>query len=352
MVSERVRLQTLALAMVVLGATDARADVRTQARARLIEAINKRDTRTIESLVVVPLRAEKVRFARETCRKFWGVSVLVRTSELSAFVECLASQKVTALTSAVDPKVDATYGPGLPLGIAFNADDKVIALTSSSAPGSKPLRIEPSTFASHVTSFTREISPSTETKRALDARGAKGVVAELSLCVDADGTTVPVATVADPALKGYEQDVAGAARGWKIEPFQFDGKPLLACATYIVGHPAAALDQPVPVTGGPVDLDPKLLEPLRIRGSKVIVPDPATKKKIAETASKRVIGSFKLCVDDKGVPKDISVLKPSGYDAYDQKIMREMANWAYKPYVVGGSAVRVCTAITFIYEMK
>ncbi|MBL0219774.1 MAG: hypothetical protein IPQ07_38660 [Myxococcales bacterium] len=147
--------------------------------------------------------------------------------------------------------MDATYGPGLPLGIAFNADDKVIALTSSSAPGSKPLRIEPSTFASHVTSFTREISPSTETKRALDARGAKGVVAELSLCVDADGTTVPVATVADPALKSYEQDVAGAARSWKRSGrFSSTAKPLLSCATYIVSHPAAALDQPVPVTGG------------------------------------------------------------------------------------------------------
>ncbi|MBL0219773.1 MAG: hypothetical protein IPQ07_38655 [Myxococcales bacterium] len=92
-VSDRVRLQTLALAMVVLGATDARADVRTQARARLIEAINKRDTRTIESLVVFPLRAEKVRFARETCRKFWGVSVLVRTSELGAFVDASRARR-------------------------------------------------------------------------------------------------------------------------------------------------------------------------------------------------------------------------------------------------------------------
>ncbi|MDB4955611.1 MAG: putative TonB protein [Myxococcales bacterium] len=345
------RLQ-LALVAAVLGATEARADDRAQVRMRLIEAINKRDTRTVESLAAFPLRAEKVRFASETCRKFWGVSVLVRTSDLSAFVECLASQKVTALTSAGDIKVNAIVGPGFPLGIAFNADDKVIALTSSSEPGSKPLRIEPSTFASHVTNFTREIAPSKDTQRTLDARGAKGVQAELSLCVDAEGATVAVATVADPALKSYEQDVADAAHGWKIEPFQLDGKPLLACATYIVGYPAAALDQLVQMTSGPVGVDSKLLEPLRIRGSKVIVPDDATKAKIAETDSKRVIGSFKLCVDEKGVPKDISVTKPSGYDAYDQKIMREMAKWAYKPYVVAGSAVRVCTAITFIYAME
>src|SRR5262245_31733036 len=168
----RMRFQHLAFVAAVLCATQARADNREQVRARMIEAINKRDTRTVESLVAFPLRAEKVRFASETCRKFWGVSVLVNVSELSAFVDGRASQKVTALTTA-DTKVNAIFGPGFPLGIAFNVDDKVIALTSSSEPGSKPLRIEPSTFASHVTNFTREIVPSKDTQQTLDARHAK-----------------------------------------------------------------------------------------------------------------------------------------------------------------------------------
>jgi hypothetical protein len=345
------RLQHLALAAAILGATPAHAGDRAQIRTRLIEAINNRDTRTVESLVAFPLHAEKVRFAGETCRKFWGVSVLVRQSDLSAFVDCVATQKLTPLTSSADAKVDAVLGPGFSLGIAFNVDDKVIALVSSSEPGSRPLRIEPSTFASHVTSFTREIAPSEDTQRTLAAHGMTAVQAELSLCVDADGSTVPVATVADPALKSYEQDVVDAAHAWKVEPFQLGGKPLLACATYIVGYPAAAIGQRVQ-TSTPVGVDSKYLEPLRIRGSKLIVPDDATKAKIAETDARRVIGSFKLCVDDKGTPADIGVIKPTGYDAYDQKIMREMARWAYKPYVVAGSAVRVCTAITFIYSME
>lgn len=341
----------LLVTIAVLGATDARADDRARARTRLIEAINKRDTRAVESLVAFPLRAEKLRFASATCRKFWGVSVLVRASDLSAFVGCLASQKVTPLTSPND-KVNGIFGPGFPLGIAFNADGKVFALTSSSEPGSQPLRIEPSTFASHVRNFSREIAPSKETQGVLDARGAKGVQAELSLCVDADGATVPVATVADPALKSFEQDVAAVARTWKIEPFLLDGKPLLACATYIVGSSAAALHPSVPTTNEPLVVDSKFLGPLRIRGSALIVPDDATKAKIAETDAKRVIGSYKLCLDEKGVPTTIRALKLTGYDAYDKKIKREMAKWAYKPYVVAGRAVRVCTAITFIYTMK
>jgi hypothetical protein len=345
------RCRHLALAVAVLGVGEARADDRAQVRTRLIEAINKRDIRTVESLVSSPLRVEKLRFATETCRKFWGVSVLVRSSDLRAFVECLAGQTVTPLTSAADSKVHATFGPGFPLGIAFNADGKVIALTSSSEPGSKPLRIEPSTFSSHVKGFTREIAPSKETQRTLAARGVKGVQAELSLCVDVDGATVPIATVADPALKHYEQDVADAVHGWKIEPLQLDGTPRLACATYVVGSTSAALDQPVPMTSGPLAVDSKSLELLRIRGTQMIVPDDATKAKIAETEAKRVIGSFKLCLDTKGAPTGIKVLKPTGYDAYDRKLMGEMAKWAYKPYIVAGSAVPVCTMVSFIYKM-
>ncbi len=336
--------------MALLGVADARAEERAQVRARLVESINKRDTRTIESLVAFPLRVEKVRFATDACRKFWGVSVLVRASDLNALVDCLASQKVTALASTAT--ASAIFGPGFPLEIAFNADGKVFALISSSPPGTKPLRIEPSAFASHVTSFTRAIEPSKDTQRALDARGAKGVRAELSLCVDAEGTTVPVATVADAAFKSYEQDVVSAARGWKIEPFELEGKPQLACATYIVGYPAAALEHLVATTTSPANVDPKSLESLRVRGSKAIAPDDATKAKIAETASRRVVGSFKLCLDDKGVPQAVTVLKPTGYDAYDRKIMREMAKWVYKPYVVVGSAVPVCTAVTFIYSIE
>ena len=79
------------LVFVVLGAGHARADDRAQIRSRLIEAINKRDTRVVEALVTLPLHAEKLRFSTESCRKFWGVSVLVRTSELGAFIDCLAS---------------------------------------------------------------------------------------------------------------------------------------------------------------------------------------------------------------------------------------------------------------------
>jgi len=328
----------------------AHADVRATTRTRLIEAIAKHDTRTVESLVALPLRAEKLRFWNEECRKFWGVAVLVHTSELPAFVSCLAGEKVTAAPAGA--ATDAIYGPGFPLDIAFNADDKVTALTSASDPGSKPLRIDPTTFAAHVTKLAREIAPSAATQRAMQTRGSKAVRAELSLCVDETGATVPIASVADPALRSYEQDVAAAARAWKIQPFDFGGKPRLACASYIVGYPGSSLDQPAASPTEPSVVGATALEKLRTRGTPFIKPDAETKNKIAETDGKHVIAMFKLCIDVKGAPASITILKPSGYDAYDQKLEREMRTWAYKPWVVAGTAVPVCTAVTFVYDLR
>ena len=66
----------------------------------------------------------------------------------------------------------------------------------------------------------------------------------------------------------------------------------------------------------------------------------------------RVIASFKLCLDDKGAVNTVTLLKSSGYSAYDATITRELQKWAYRPYQVNGKAVPVCTAVTFIYSQK
>jgi len=47
----------------------------------------------------------------------------------------------------------------------------------------------------------------------------------------------------------------------------------------------------------------------------------------------------------------VTQLKSTGFAAYDNKIMGKMRNeWRYKPYMVNGKAVPVCTAVTFIYS--
>ena len=100
----------------------------------------------------------------------------------------------------------------------------------------------------------------------------------------------------------------------------------------------------------PQNVPPTLLEGQRIAGTKLIQPDDVTKLQIQQSGKDRIVGSYKLCLSVSGVPSAIAMLKSTGFPAYDAKIQAEMRNWRYKPYMVNGRAVPVCTAVTFIYS--
>ena len=103
----------------------------------------------------------------------------------------------------------------------------------------------------------------------------------------------------------------------------------------------------------PQNVPPTLLEGSRIAGEKQIKPDDVTKTEIGRSGKDKVIGSFKLCISNAGAVTQVTQLKSSGFPAYDTKIINKMrTEWRYKPYMVNGKAVPVCTAITFIYTQK
>lgn len=110
---------------------------------------------------------------------------------------------------------------------------------------------------------------------------------------------------------------------------------------------------PPPPPAPPQNVPPTLLEGSRIAGEKMIVPDDVTKTEIQRSGKDRLIGSFKLCLTNGGVVSSVKMLKSTGFPAYDNKILGKMRNeWRYKPYLVNGKAVPVCTAVTFIYTQK
>lgn len=110
---------------------------------------------------------------------------------------------------------------------------------------------------------------------------------------------------------------------------------------------------PVPASSTPPHVvPPRLLEGQRISGSPAIVPDDETKDDIREARRTKLVGSFKLCLTAEGTVASVDGLKATGFPAYDHKIMREMRKWRYRPYSVGGKAIPVCTAVTFIYSQR
>jgi TonB family protein len=99
----------------------------------------------------------------------------------------------------------------------------------------------------------------------------------------------------------------------------------------------------------PRNIAPNQLEARRIKGNKLIMPDPDDQAAM-DANEVRVITSVKLCVDKAGKVIQVRQLKSSGYPGYDTKILREITDWAYRPYKVDGKPVPVCTAVTFIYQ--
>jgi periplasmic protein TonB len=110
---------------------------------------------------------------------------------------------------------------------------------------------------------------------------------------------------------------------------------------------------PPPPPAPPQNVPPTLLEGSRVSGEPKISPDDVTKTEISRSGKDRVIGSFKLCLTATGSISNVTMLKSTGFASYDSKIQGKMrAEWRYKPYMVNGKAVPVCTAVTFIYSQK
>jgi len=120
----------------------------------------------------------------------------------------------------------------------------------------------------------------------------------------------------------------------------------------VVGAPPPP-PPPPPPPAPPQNVPPTMLEGSRIAGEKQIVPDDVTKTEIQRSGKDKVIGSFKLCLTVAGEIQSVTMLKSTGFAAYDSKIQGKMrGEWRYKPYNVNGKPVPVCTAVTFIYSQK
>ena len=89
-----------------------------------------------------------------------------------------------------------------------------------------------------------------------------------------------------------------------------------------------------------------------ISGEKAIVPYGRIARAIQRLGIKRVIGSFKLCIDENGHVNTVIPLRSTGIASYDQQLMRGISAWVYSPFISGGRPQPVCTAVTFIYTQR
>ena len=58
----------------------------------------------------------------------------------------------------------------------------------------------------------------------------------------------------------------------------------------------------------------------------------------------------KVCVAATGAIEQVHVLKSSGFPAYDEALRAGVRAWRYRPFVINGSAAKVCSIVNFIYS--
>jgi serine/threonine-protein kinase len=191
-------------------------------------------------------------------------------------------------------------------------------------------------------------------------------------------STAKTVEVAPPSLPGAKS--AGAAPGGvpgaldvAVPAVSVTGpttSPLAALGAALTSPPAAAPIAPPPPIAAiqqaapaarpaiaapvvPQNVAPTLLDANRIAGDKDIVPDNGSQTEINRSGQDKVVGSYKLCVTTDGGVDSVSLLKSTGFPAYDAKIQNTIrSKWRYKPFVISGKAVPVCTAVMFVYLLQ
>jgi hypothetical protein len=109
---------------------------------------------------------------------------------------------------------------------------------------------------------------------------------------------------------------------------------------------------PTVASGGLDGASPAAIEARRIAGDKVILPPSIVKFEMVQAGQRKLVASVKLCLDSTGLPSAVTMLKSSGYRAYDHLLRRTIEDWRYRPFEIDGKPVPVCTAVTFIYAQK
>jgi hypothetical protein len=99
---------------------------------------------------------------------------------------------------------------------------------------------------------------------------------------------------------------------------------------------------------GPPLIAPRLLEPYRVTGSKTMIPDPEVIA-AARNTNTTLRGSFEFCLDPAGDVGDVRVIQSTGVLRYDQQIAGRLRDWAFRPIIVDGNPIAVCSIVTFVF---
>jgi TonB family protein len=103
----------------------------------------------------------------------------------------------------------------------------------------------------------------------------------------------------------------------------------------------------------PAEVGARIIEGYRVAGDPQIPAPEPVRSQMMRSGERRVIGTIRMCLGTDGAVRSLRVVRSTGYRDYDDRLTDRMRAWRYRPYrTAEGTPVPVCTAVTFIYDMR
>jgi len=114
--------------------------------------------------------------------------------------------------------------------------------------------------------------------------------------------------------------------------------------------PGSPPPPPPPPPAPPHTVPPSALEALRVAGSKQLLPADSVKRAMAASGGVRLVVPVKICLDRQGSPQAVTLIKGSGFLAYDVDLLNGVSAWRYRPFTINGTPAPVCSVVMFSYH--
>jgi outer membrane biosynthesis protein TonB len=140
----------------------------------------------------------------------------------------------------------------------------------------------------------------------------------------------------------------------KSEPPVINSAPISADPSEMPANlPADSTVPPAPAASvSPQSVPPRVLSSLRSAGETAIQPPADAALAIAQSGQSKLVATLKFCIDTNGVVEKVTLLKSSGFPDYDKTLESTiLTTWRYRPFLVNGAAVGVCSVVTFVYQV-
>jgi protein TonB len=116
----------------------------------------------------------------------------------------------------------------------------------------------------------------------------------------------------------------------------------------VVTPPAPA---PAPKAETPHAIPPATLKSLLATSNKIDVPE-LVQTQMKRDEKKKANAVIKVCIGTGGEVTTTSVIKSSGYSAYDDNLVAGIRSWRYRPYMADGRAVPACSAVAISFAIQ